>query len=240
MKFPLLAACFLGLAAVPATAATINVSGFSKAGYEAQTSAFVVASENFEGFGEGNVANGFSTAVGSFATLGGTGSGGTVTNADFTNNGSQLAVRDGNVYGRRSTTQYLTGDAADKMFFDSNDTKGIKWTASIGGGLFNKIVLTISDAADQGAIMEIIAGGTSYAFEKAANGNKKLVVIKLDEKVAATDIFFRNLDKNGGLRINDGFSLDDIAVSEVPLPASALLLLGGLGGLTLAGRRKKA
>jgi len=40
--------------------------------------------------------------------------------------------------------------------------------------------------------------------------------------------------------INDGFSVDDIAVSVVPLPASALLLLGGLGGLAALRRRRTA
>ena len=38
--------------------------------------------------------------------------------------------------------------------------------------------------------------------------------------------------------VNDG--QDQISVSEVPLPASALLLLGGIGGFAAFGRRKKA
>ena len=126
------------------------------------------------------------------------------------------------------------------MFLDSNDTMGIKWTADIGGGMFNKLVLTLTDAADTGAIMEIVAGGMTYSFDGRRDANKKLIVIKLDEKVGSTDILFRHLDKNGNLRTNDGFSLDDIAVSAVPLPASGLLLLGGLAGFGAFARRKTA
>ena len=38
----------------------------------------------------------------------------------------------------------------------------------------------------------------------------------------------------------DGFDLDAIAVSQVPLPASALLLVGGLAGFGALRRKKKA
>lgn len=38
----------------------------------------------------------------------------------------------------------------------------------------------------------------------------------------------------------DGYDIDSISVSAVPLPAGGLLLLGGLGGLAALKRRKKA
>ena len=97
----------------------------------------------------------------------------------------------------------------------------------------------LADAADTGARMEIDVMGTTYSFARQANGNKKLVTIHLDEKVSAASVFFRNLNRNGDLRTNDGFSLDDVALSTVPLPASALLLLGGIGGLAAFGRRRR-
>lgn len=240
MRFPALAAVFFAVAG-SASASTVSVSDFSVGAYNAAVGSGTYVTENFETFDERNVDNGFSTAVGSFSTLGGTGTGGTVSNADFANNGSKLAVRDGNVYGRRSTTSLLTGQASDDKFLDSNDTYGILWAVSLGGKMFDRIVLTLSDATDVGATMWI--GDTTGSFTSVSgfrDGAKKIVEIAFDDAVSTASIFFVNTDGRSGGRLNDGFSLDDIAVSEVPIPAAGFLLLGGLGGLAALKRRKKA
>lgn len=224
--------------AAPAMAATVTVTSFSAGAYSAAVGAFGSAVvEDFESFSEGNVADGFSTAVGSFSTLGGTGSGDTVRRADFTNDGAQLAIRDGNVYGRRSTTSTLSGDASDDMFLDSNDTYGIRWDVSLGGDMFDRLVLTLTDVADAGAMMRIEAVDAFYDLANLGDGNRRLVTIDFGEAISSATIFFGNW-RNGLPRLNDGFSIDDISVNEVPLPASALLLLAGIGGMAALRRRK--
>lgn len=232
MKTTLLAAG-LAMLSAPVFAASITVSDFNKGAYDAIVSGYGSAVvEDFEGYAEGNVANGFATSVGTFSTMGGTGTGGTVTGADFANDGSLLAIRDGNVYGRRSTTSALSGDKADNQFLDSNDTYGIAWMVSLGGSMFDRLALTITDATDVGAYMHIVVGGDVYTFNGLGNGAQKIVEINFDSAITMASVFFGNTNGSGSVRLNDGFSLDDIAVSEVPLPASALLLLGGLAGLS--------
>lgn len=239
MKKYLVAAALSAVVAGPAAAATISIESHNVARYNQATSLGQVASEDFEGFTVGNVADGFMTGVGTFSTMGGVGSGGTVKYAGFNNDGSLLAIRDGDVYGRHSTTQYMSGDSADDKFLDSNDTYGIQWNASAGGAMFNKLVVTVTDMAEFGARMQIMADGMVEEILAKRNGRRMLVTVKLDQAVSAASVFFTHIDKNGKVK-NDGFSLDDASLSEVPLPASAFLLLGGLGGLAAYKRRKKA
>jgi opacity protein-like surface antigen len=254
MKRLLAAAAALALTAGVAQAATvdIDVQVFTTDKYEQILATMgTVVVEDFEEAGpEGNRANGFGTKVGTFASLGGRGNGLTVTeepggsSGNFPgNDGTKLAIRDGNVFGRQSTTAMLTGDAADDQFLDSNDTKGISWSVDIGSA-FTRILLTLTDATDVGAIMKITANGVSESFNNlkssgVRNGNIQILLIDFGAPVETAEITFFNSRTNGSAFMNDGFSIDDIAVSAVPLPAPALMLLAGLGGLA-ALRRKRA
>lgn len=251
MKMRLMAAAAaLVLTAGLAQATTITVKTFSVTSYNDKLSGFGNAVvENFEGYTEGNVGTGqhgvgFGTSVGTFWTMGGTGTGETVrdpvSKGNFAgNNGSLLAIRDGNVYGRTSTTAALTGDMTDDKFLDSNDTFGIKWLVNIGA-MFNQLMFTMTDAADQGARITIEAGGAVHSFVNGGNGTQRLVHVFFGSAVDTATITFFNTDpRTGAPRSNDGLSLDDIAVSAIPLPAPALLLIGGLAGLA-AFRRKRA
>lgn len=230
MKTTLLAAG-LAMLSAPVFAASITVSNFNAGAYNGIVSGYEnVVTEDFEGFSKGNVANGFATSVGTFSTLGGTGSGGTVTGAGFYNDGSLLAVRDRNVFGRRSTTSALSGDKSDNKYLDSNDTYGISWMVSLGGSMFDSIALTISDAAEF-SMLQIGVGKELVTLSNFGGSSQKIVEINFDSAVSVASVFFAHTNRNG-LRTNDGFSIDDVAVSEVPLPASALLLLGGLAGLS--------
>ncbi len=243
MKFPSLAVAAILLSSGAAQAASISVSSFSAADYMTQFGLLgPVVVENFEGFAEGNV-NGLPTAVGTFTTLGGKGSGGTVTDADpgfpGGNDGTQLAIRDGNVYGRSSTTSILSGKASDDKFLDSNDTWGIKWLVDIGS-MFDRLIFTLTDATDQKATITISAPGADPVFFKGkGDGNRQLIVVDFGGAVSSAHITLANTDKDGKPKLNDGFSIDDIAVSAVPLPAPALMLIAGLGALA-AFRRKRA
>lgn len=257
MKRLLAAAAALALSAGVAQAATITVSEFSKAGYVNALASLgpSVVREDFEDedYAVGNVGNGtgdpgFKTKVGTFRTMGGTGSGGTVRDPDPDLDGTKLAIRTGYVYGRSSTTDLLASptdnddpdDGILDKFLDSNDTFGIRWNVDIGS-MFTRLVFVLTDATDVGAKMTIKTDGAEDAvLFGLGEGNRRLVVVDFGSAVRFAEIAFFNSNKrNGNGFPNDGFSIDDIAVSAVPLPAPALMLLAGLGGLA-AFRRKRA
>ena len=67
-----------------------------------------------------------------------------------------LAIRNGTVYGRSSTTDLIAGAPNSKtpdLFLDSNDTFGMRWVVD-PGSMFNKLIFTLTDASDQGALHE--------------------------------------------------------------------------------------
>ncbi|WP_338469199.1 VPLPA-CTERM sorting domain-containing protein [Roseobacter fucihabitans] len=217
-------------------AATIAVSTFDAGDYNSSFAVLGTTGEDFEAFGatfgEGEVGAVFSTAVGTFESLGGTGNGGAVTGS-----GTELALRDGSVYGRANTVP--TGGT---WFLDSNDTWGMKWVVDIGSA-FNKLSFVLNDGSDTGAFLRIIAGGASEELRSGgqlANGNARRVLVDFGQEVTTAEIILGNFTTSGGknFRRNDGFSIDGIAVSAIPLPASVLLLGIAVGGLGWAGRRK--
>jgi len=234
---------------VAASAATVNETAFSKANWDAFVSGKNVVVENFEVLGAdlGGAAgaeylSSLETAVGDFSRNGGAaGSGLTVSDTvaqSFGNTGQGVALRSGNVYGRTDTTAVTKAGGVEtgNWFFDSNDLEEVKWDVSIGGGFFDKLVFSLTDPADQGARFSICVDATGcsdYALSEQSPSSKRLITVDFGMNVAAATIFFTSAPKN------DGWGIDDIAVSAVPLPASALLLLGGLGAMGAAARRKR-
>jgi hypothetical protein len=210
----------------------------------------IFATEDFEDFTDpGQIGLGqigtddtasLSTAVGSFTTLGGKGSGSTAVDVnnqkvDNATRGLNLSIRqngDGIDQGGRQNTSDGVGD---KNYLDSNDTNGIKWVASAAGGTeFNRLLFTLTDPTDQGKKLTISANGFSETFTIAPrepNGEIFNVLIGFSDKVSSATI---SMAKNG---VNDGFSFDNATIGAVPLPAAAWLLLGVSGALVAAKRR---
>ncbi|KPP84968.1 MAG: putative extracellular protein [Rhodobacteraceae bacterium HLUCCA08] len=237
-----LAALVLGATAV--SAASITVEPFDPASHNTVPSRNVF--QDFETLGqaggEREIANGFATNVGTFSTLGGLGSGGTVVPLPGPDaiHGNQLALRTGNVYGRDNTSP---GGGA--WFLDSNDTHGMVWDLALaGGGAFSRVSFTLTDAADVGAYLRISTGSDSHEMrsdDKLDNGNEVLVTIDFGGPVTGAQIILANYQANGiDYRRNDGFSIDGIQVAPIPLPAAVSLLAAALAALGLVGRRRRA
>lgn len=222
--------------ACTANAATISVSTFDAGSYNSTFNTQGSRGENFEALGstrgEGEVGASLLTTVGTFASLGGNGTGGSVIGS-----GTQLALRDGSVYGRTNTAP-----KGGTWFLDTNDTWGINWVVDIGR-MFNKVAFVLNDASDAGAFLRINAGGQAQELRTGgglANGNALAILIDFGQAVSTAQITLGNYSRSGGntYKLNDGFSIDGIQVAPVPLPASMLLLGAAIGGLGWIGRRK--
>lgn len=245
MKKILSLAAALALTGAAAQAVTIGVSAFSPAGYAGLMGSMdeIHATEDFEttlgvGLDGQEMTGGLASAVGQFGTIGSrTGTGGSVIGT-----GTGFSVRNegatGSGFGRSNTTP------GGEFYLDSNDTQGVRLIANTGDGtMFNRLVFTLTDAADQGAVLEITANDRlgkissflSTDLAEQANGTAQMILISFSERVERATIRLFNGDLPD---VNDGFGMDDIAIASVPLPAGGLLLLGGLGALAL--RRRKA
>ncbi|MEM6610269.1 MAG: VPLPA-CTERM sorting domain-containing protein [Pseudomonadota bacterium] len=232
------------LSALPVTgalAASIHATDFTQAAYNAATSGGTFVGLDFEAegdaAGEGEVGPALVTHVGTFTTMGGTGSGGTVSGLPG-NTGTELALRDGNTYGRVDTV-------GGRWYLDSNDTYGILWNADLGGALFKSLTFVLTDGSDVGAYLRVSAAGSDYELRSGGrlpNGYSSLVTITFEDYVQSALVELVNYTTSGGtaLRRNDGFSIDGVQVelAPVPLPAAGLMLVAGLGGLAALRRRK--
>ncbi|MEL6952118.1 MAG: VPLPA-CTERM sorting domain-containing protein [Pseudomonadota bacterium] len=242
MTLTRLSAAFAALLATAsvAGAATITITDFNPTDYSAATAGGSFVGTDFEAegraMGEGQVGSSLSTSVGTFSRLSGVGSGGTVRDLPG-NDGTQLALRDGNVYGRSDTH-------GGSWFLDSNDTHGMVWNVSTGS-LFDTVVFTITDGSEFGGSVRVSSGGESAdqgIDGRRGDGNVSLVTVIFDNPTnAATIILGHYANANSqNLRTNDGFSIDgtQVGLAPVPLPASLPLLLLGAGALY--GLRRRA
>jgi hypothetical protein len=223
-----------------AQAATVTSSTYNQSAWNTFLSTTTGVVENFESFAEDEYLNedgGLLTSIGTFKRDGGNdGGGGTVTGADaqlFGNTGEGVAVRDGNVFGRSNSTP------GGSKFFDSNDLERVMLDVWLGGTAFTSLMFTLVDAADVRAAFSIFVDGALVADYTLGpdpaipDGLRQIINIDFGGAVTSASILFTSIPED------DGFGIDDVVVSAVPLPAPALMLLGGLAGLA-AFRRKRA
>lgn len=184
--------------------------------------------------------NTITTSVGTFAGLGGTGSGNSVTG-----NNDQIQIRSGDNFGRfnpltnpgRSGAAEING--VQTNFLDSNDTDGFSWTVL---NTFTRAVTGlqafITDQNDASGRLTFewfkdgVLGGSEF-FDTAEN-NAQVYHLTVDLRNVSWDALRFTFDmkhhKDGG-PVNDGIGIAAATVHVVPLPAPALMMLFGLGAL---------
>ena len=223
--------------ATGASATTISISTFDIANFGAATSTPSFVIQDFEaigaGMGAGELAGPLATNVGTFAAMGGVGNGGTCQSNSVGGNCTQVALEQGD----NSFDQGNHVPDNGEWSLNSNDTMGIQWDAFKGGAAFNRVVFAIKDGGDRpGITLTVSADGASEQIgPNATSGGGKLIVIDFSSKVTMASIFMAN----NQLLPPDSFSIDGASVGLVPLPATALMLLGGIGAFGAMRRRQK-
>lgn len=153
---------------------------------------------------------------------------------------NQIVVRSGTPtpYGRFNVTP------DGKNWLDSNDCEGILWSVLAPGSTdLKKIAFLLTDIDDVGNVIFSITvkdGSTELvALPRASTtanlGDGKLHLVTMSFAKRTDDIKIKMINGSG-----DGFGIDGIRLSAVPLPAGGVLLLAGLGGLVLLRRRRAA
>ena len=229
--------------ATAASAVTISISDYTPGAFGNATGALSnVVTEDFEDLGaiwgvsEITPGEVLTSDVGTFETLGGRGSGGTVSGLRG-NTGTNLALRSGNVYGRQDVV-------GGTYYLDSNDTYGIGWNVSSTEGVFNRVVFALTDASEF-SYLRVVADGVGEEQtngRRLRNGHTSIVEITFDTLVSSARIELAGYSSYGGERVrNDGFSIDgtSVGIAAIPLPASLPLLAAGLGGMLVLRRRNR-
>lgn len=181
--------------------------------------------ESFEGFAAGTQ-DLSSTAVGSFVATPPSGDGTSVVGDP-----TKLMVKSSSM----TKTQLGGRKPVDgKNFLDSNDNNGLKWSASIVGRSITSLAFFLTDANDQGRKVTLKVGdgpATEILPPKLLNSNLAFITIFLDAPAKVVELAFSNSR-------NDGFGIDGVQVSAVPLPPTALLLGSAFVGAAFLRRRK--
>lgn len=233
------------LVAGAASAATVSVTltgyGTDVAGAVAARDAFlgpwaVAGYEDFEEFtAYPDVDYDFTplpTDVGTFTSIAPAGSG--TTQVDPV---GQAVVRSAAFPGTSATGRRYDADGDEvggTNYLDSNDAGGISLAIS-GIGFFDRIAFLLTDVDDVGsALFNIMSGGESLASNNVVQGNGKLFLVT----VSISDLI-DELTLDMKIDPGDGYGIDGVKIVATPIPAAGFLLLGGLGAMGFAARRKR-
>jgi hypothetical protein len=213
------------------------------------------AFEGFENFtacpgsGCSSTAGGLDTDVGTFNVGDG---------ADQDENGGAIvaptneavvksAVNGDDSFGRYNVAADAGNNHEGGNWLDSNDWSSVEWDIPGVSGLtnFGRIAFFLTDVNDSGNVrFEVNAGGVDITDTTKAitgdtdNGMLNLVTMQFSEAVSG-DVLIKLTNASGNTG-GDGFGIDTITVSSVPLPAAGWLMIAGLGGLAAMRRRKRA
>ena len=240
----------LSAAAVQAATVRIETSNHAMTGMDAARAAWGTAKnpgalvEDFEGFAAWNGITGARTSLETrVGTIRGEsllpGSGGSAVAGG--SNPEIRAVSDPGAHGPNTRWGRQNATAGGNNWLDSNDLERLVWEA--GGpdlGRFDALIFILTDVGDiRGTDFSIMAEAPGMEAAQVhiapqANGAINLVRVLFDRAVTRATVTLVSAH-------NDGFGIDDLAVSRVaavPLPPAAALLLGGLAALGAMRRRR--
>ena len=241
----------LSAAAVQAATVRIETSNHAMSDMDAARAAWESAAgpgalvEDFEGFAPWNGVTGAPTSLGTaVGTIRGEssrpGSGDSAVAGGL--RPEIRALSDPGAHGPNTRWGRQNATAGGSNWLDSNDLERMVWEA--GGpdlGRFDALTFLLTDVGDirstDFSIMAEAPGMEAARVHIApqANGAINLVRVLFDRAVTRATVTLVSAR-------NDGFGIDDLAVSRVaavPLPPAAALLLGGLAALGAMRRRRR-
>jgi len=126
------------------------------------------------------------------------------------------------------------------QWIDSQDLAEVTWTLS-PGRTFNRLIFALTDAYDQPynedlgeSFFTLSVDGADWSIDQQeANGTLHWITVLFGEDRTEAEIHFST-------RLNDGWGIRAAMVAPVPLPATGLLMVAGLGGLATVRRRRCA